>query len=203
MLSRVQRLVLFNLVAAAVAAQAQTDPLTGRWRSSQTSASEISTVFEFNAGELHSYSAVLFTQTYRLLGTDTILLKSKDTREEKQELEWDNPGHARIEDEAAGKKIELTRIGTSPDRQHPLVGEWRTSREWNGRIYPARAIVSLNGTVVWITELRGEHGRYSVEDRTIRLEVLSRPPVSGTFVLEGDRLTLPNPNGGQSSFERF
>jgi len=27
--------------------------------------------------------------------------------------------------------------------------------------------------------------------------------VEGSFAVAGDRLTLPNPKGGQSSFERF
>ncbi|HUA61428.1 MAG TPA: hypothetical protein VML19_21885 [Verrucomicrobiae bacterium] len=70
----------------------------------------MSTVFEFHDGRLDSYSTVVSGQTYRLPASDTILLKSKASREEKQELEWDNPDHVRMEDKGAGKKIELPRV---------------------------------------------------------------------------------------------
>ena len=201
MLQRVGRIVLFALAATIAAGQ---DPLIGRWRSTDVSASGVSTIFEFRGGDqMDSYSAVVSEEKYRLAGTDTILLQSKERREEKQELEWDSQDRARIEDEAVGKKIELTRLGTASDAKHPLVGEWRTARQWNGRTYPARALFFADGNLLWFTELRAERGSYSVQDRNIRLEVPNHPPVNGMFTVEGDRLTLPNPNGGQSGFQRF
>jgi hypothetical protein len=84
-----------------------------------------------------------------------------------------------------------------------LVGEWSTTREWNGRIYPARAFFVPDGKVVWITTLRTERGRYSVQDKNVRLEIQGRPGVEGTFTVSGDRLALTNPRGGESLFERF
>jgi glycogen phosphorylase len=57
--------------------------------------------------------------------------------------------------------------------------------------------------VVWITTLRAEHGRYSVESKNIRLEIPGRPVVQGNVTVTADRLTLPNPKGGESIFERF
>ena len=168
------------------------------------SAAGVCTILEFRGNnQLESYSAVITDEKYRLVGTDTILLQSGNRREEKQELEWDNPNRARIEDEAAGKKIELSRIGPNSDSKQPLAGEWRTTREWNGKTYPARALFSSGGSVIWITELRFEQGRYSVQDRNIRLDVPYRPPVEGQFAVENNRLVLPNPGGGQTSFDRF
>jgi hypothetical protein len=137
-----------------------------------------------------------------LVGTDTILIQSKN-REEKQELEWDSQDRARIEDEAAGKSIEPTRVSKSLDNKNPLVGEWSTTRDWNGRNYPARALFFPDGKVIWITTLRAEHGRYSVQSKNIRLEISGRPVVEGSFAVTTDRLTLPNPKGGETSFERF
>ena len=137
-----------------------------------------------------------------MLGTDTILLQSGN-REEKQELEWDNQDRARIEDESAGKSIELVRTGKAPDSQNRLTGEWSTTRESNGRKYPARVSFFFDGKVLWITVLREEHGRYSVPGKSIRLEIPGRPVVEGSFAVTEHRLTLPNPKGGESSFERF
>jgi len=200
-------LLSFGVMAVLAAAQPKSDALTGltgRWRSAEVSPSGVSAVFEIRDGkQLDSYSAVINEGKYRLAGTDTILLGPAAGREEKLELEWDNADRARIEDEAAGKSIELVRLGKAPDSQNQLAGEWTTTREWNGRSYPARAVFFESGRVVWITHLRDEHGSYSIHDQNIRLEMPNRPPLEGKFALGGDRLTLPNPKGGLSIFERF
>lgn len=180
------------------------DQLNGRWRSTAVSPAGVSAVFEFhNDYQLDSYSAVVSESKYRVAGTDTILLQLDTGREEKQELEWDNQDHARIEDEAAGKSIELVRIGQIPDRGNPIVGEWSTMREWKGSKYPARALFLSDGKVIWLITLRTEHGRYSTQTSNIRLEIAGRPPVEGGFTLIENRLILPNPKGGGSSFDRF
>lgn len=196
--------LLLSVISVALAAgQTQQDPPIGRWRSAEVSPSGVSAVFEFhNDNQLDSSSAVISEGRYRLVGTDTILLQSSNGQE-KQELEWDNLDRARIEDEAAGKSIDLARVGTIPDRKNPLTGEWSTTREWNGRKYPARAFFFPDGKALWITTLRTERGRYSVQGKHIRLELPGRPAVEGGFGLTGDRLTLPNPKGGESGFERF
>ena len=161
-------------------------------------------MFEFHAGnQLDSYSAVVADGRYRMVGTDTILLQAGKGREEKQEVEWDNQDRARIEDEAIGKSMDLSRIGKISDSKNPLVGEWSTTGEWNGAKYPARALFFPDGKVVWITMLRTEHGRYSMQNSNIRIEIAGRTAVEGSFALSGDRLTLPNPKGGESSFGRF
>ena len=176
--------------------------LIGRWRSIEVSPAGLSTVFDFHGdNQLDSYGAAISYENYRLVGTDTILMRSKGRREEKQEVEWDNTDRARIEDEAAGKSIELTRIGKSLDSKNPLAGEWSTTREWNGRKYPARAWFSADGKIVWMISVRAEHGQYSVNSKAVRLEIPGRPVVEGS--LAGDRLTLANPRGGVSIFERF
>lgn len=196
-------LVPFGLAIALVASQPSTDPLAGRWRSREVSPSGVSAVFEFSGGQLDSYAAVIVEEQFRLAGTDTIFLQHKSGREEKLELEWDNQDHARIDDEAAGKSIELVRVGKSAGSKNPLSGEWKTTREWKGQAYPALAVFLAGGRVIWVTRVHAEHGRYSVQNQNIRLEIPNRPPVEGRFALTGESLTLPNPRGGQSSFERF
>jgi len=195
--------ILFALSVCLKAGETQQDQLIGRWRSTEVSPAGVSAIFEFHSdNQLDSYAAAISEDKYRLLGTDTILIQSKNC-EEKQELEWDSQDRARIEDEAAGKSIELTRVGKSLDNKNPLAGEWSTTLEWNGRSYPARALFLSDGKVIWITTLRAEHGRYSVQGKNIRLEISGRPVVEGSFAVTKDRLTLPNPKGGESSFEHF
>jgi len=196
-------LVLLAMSLVPDAGAAQPAPLTGRWRSDDVSPTGISAVFEFHGDDkLDSYTDVISEEKYRLIATDTILLESNG-HEEKQELEWDNQDRARIEDEAAGKSIELARVGKISDQKNPLIGEWSTTREWNGKKYPARALIFPDGKVVWITTLRTDSGHYVIVGGNIRMEITGRPVLAGGFVLAGDRLTLPNPKGGASSFQRF
>jgi hypothetical protein len=171
-------LILFSISLASRAAD-----LTGRWRSTQVSPTGVSAVFEFHgANELDSYSAAISEENYRLIGTDTIALQSK-AGEEKQELEWDGEDRARIEDEAAGKAIKLDRVGKIADKQNPLLGEWSTTREWNGKSYAARAVFLSGGKVVWTITLRTERGHYTVQEQNIRIEMPGRPIVEGKFSL--------------------
>lgn len=201
-MSRLRHFVL--LASAVLLAGQQQDPLIGRWRSVEISSAGVSAVFEFHPDhEMDSYSAVLTDGRFRLVGTDTVLLQSKEGHEEKQELEWDAEDRARIEDEAAGKSIELSRAGKTLDRKNPLYGEWRTTLPWNGENYPASVVFSADGTVRWMTTLRKEQGHYSVTGGSIRFEVSGRPVVTGSFAVQKDRLTLPNPKGGESAFEKF
>jgi hypothetical protein len=164
----------------------------------------VSAVFEFLPDhKVDSYSVVLAEEKYRLIGTDTIILEPKVGRSQKLELEWENQDHARIDDEAAGKAIDLRRAGKGPDVRNPILGEWGTTRPWDGRSYPARVVFFADGRALWMTVLRSQHGTYAVEGGHIRLEMPNRPAVEGRFTLSGDRLALPNPQGGQTGFERF
>jgi len=197
-------LVLLAILAAlAIGQQRQNDPI-GRWRSTEVSSAGVSAIFEFHAdNQVDSYSAAISEGRYRLVGTDTILFQSKNG-EEKQEIEWDSQDRARIEDEAAGKSRELARVGKIPDGKNPLTGEWSTTREWKGNKFPARVFFYPDGRVVWITTLRTDHGRYSVQNNSIRLEVPGRAVLEGSFAVSENRLTLPNPKGnGSQSFDRF
>jgi hypothetical protein len=197
--------ILFAIsVALATGQSQQNNKLIGRWRSTEVSPAGVSAVFEFHGdSQLDSYSAAISEEKYQMIGTDTILLLSGNGRE-KQEVEWDSQDRARIEDEAAGKSIELTRLGKIPDTKNSLTGEWSTTREWNGAKYPARVRFFPDGKAVWITTLRTEHGRYSIHSNGIRLEVAGRPVLEGSFTVSESRLTLPNPKGnGSYSFDRF
>jgi hypothetical protein len=197
--------ILFAIsVALATGQSQQNNKLIGRWRSIEVSPSGVSAIFEFRGdNQLDSYSAAVSEGKYQMVGTDTILFQSKGGRE-KQEVEWESQDRARIEDEAAGKSIELARLGKIPDSKNPLTGEWSTTREWNGNKYPARVLFFPDGKVVWIITLRTDHGRYSLQSESIRLEIPGRPELEGSFTVTENRLTLPNPKGsGSYSFDRF
>ncbi len=128
-----RRLILLLLPGALLLATGAPDALIGRWQSADVSPAGVSAVFAFGRdGVVESYSSVVLEGEYRLLGTDTIILQSKDGREEKQELEWDNQNKGRIEDEAAGKSIEMSRAGTRTDPAQPLLGDRDATRESNG-----------------------------------------------------------------------
>jgi len=195
--------IFFVILAASAVGQSRHNQLVGRWRSTDVSPTGISAIFEFHDdNRMDSYSAAISEERYRLVGTDTIVLQTKNGQETR-EVEWDSEDRARIEDEAAGKSIELVRLGKIPDSKNPLVGEWSTTREWNGGKYPARVFFFREGKVLWLATLRTEHGRYLIQSNTIRLEVPGRPVVKGGFAATENRLILPNPNGSVSNFDRF
>jgi hypothetical protein len=199
-----RRLLAVAVPALLLAGADSTSGLVGRWKSAEVSPANLSAVFEFGRdGVVDSYSSVIVEGRYRLLGTDTIILQSKDGHEEKQELEWDNQDRGRIEDEAAGKSIEISRAGKRLDPQNPLLGEWDTTREWSGKRYPARGLFFADGRNIWIINLRVETGRYSVKDGRIRLEIPDRPAIEGNFSVAEGSLMLPNPRGGQSRFNQL
>jgi hypothetical protein len=196
----------FLLVAVSIGMYAepqQQDPLVGRWRSTEVSSAGVSAVFSFGKdGVVDVYSAVILEGTYKLVGTDTIVLQSADGRLEKQELEWDSRSKARIEDEAAGKSIEMSRAATRIDAAHPLLGEWDSVLEWKGKTYPARGLFFADGRNIWMINLTVETGRYAIGNGKIRLLIPNRPTVEGDLTVADDRLMLPNPRGGQSRFNR-
>ena len=196
-------LISFFLLPAFLLADSP-DALVGRWKSTDVSGAGVRAIFVFGKDKvLDTYSAVILEGTYRLVGTDTIILQTKGSREQKLELEWDNDSRARIEDEAAGKVIEITRAGKRVNSGNALVGEWEGTHEWNGKVYPARALFFADGRNIWIVNLRVETGRYNTKGQTLRFEIDGRQPIEGSFSVTGDRLSLPNPRGGQSSFERM
>jgi len=197
-------LLLLLLPLALSAGPNSADDLMGRWRSTDVLGTNVSAVFEFDKdNQVDSYSAAILEGRYRLLGTDTVVLRSKEGQELKMEIEWDSEDRGLIENETTGTSFKLERAGKIVDPKNPLVGEWNTTRDWNGRSYPARALFSADGRNVWIIKLRSERGRYSVHGQSIRIEIENRPVLEGNFVVTGDQLTLPNPKGGPSRFDRF
>ncbi len=201
---KVRRLVLLLVSALLPAASTPNDALAGRWRSADVSPAGVSAIFEIGRNNVvDSYSAVILEGKYKLVGTDTIILESRDGRQEKQELEWDNQNKARIEDEAIGKSIEMSRAATRVDAARPLLGEWDAVREWKGKTYPARGLFFADGRNIWLINLSVETGRYSISEGKIRMEIPNRPPLAGPFTVTGDSLMLPNPRGGQSRFNRM
>jgi hypothetical protein len=70
-------LIPIALPVAVGAGQSRQDPLMGRWRSTEVSPAGVSAVFEFHEDQkMDTYSAAISDGTYRLVGTDTILLRS-------------------------------------------------------------------------------------------------------------------------------
>jgi hypothetical protein len=195
-------LVLVSL-SAALSAQSREDPLVGRWRSAVASPAGLSAVFEFHAGDqFDSWSAVASEGTYRLVGTDTVVLKG-EAGTQKLEVEWDNQDRARLDEDEAEKYTDITRVGTARDSRNALAGEWTCVREWKGGRYPARVFFMPDGRVIWVTILRVDHGTYAVTGKTIRFQIPGRPLVEGEFSITGDRLTLPSPRGNGLIFKRF
>lgn len=197
-------LILLLLSLSLFAADEHPQQLVGRWRSTEVASGGISYVFEFDKdGVIDSRAAVILEGTYRLVGTDSIVLGSKEGKEQKLELEWNGDNKAKIDDEAAGKAIDISRVGRRVDSAHPLAGQWNATREWNGKTYPARGFFFADGRSVWIIDLRVDHGLWSVHGNRIVIDIENRPAIEGNYSITEKQLKLPNPRGAESLFERM
>lgn len=197
--------LLITSACALTVCFAANDPLTGRWRSLDLDPNGLGEVFDFHgAKDMDCGPATILNGSFRLLGTDTIVLKStKDAPEAKLELEWDGRDQIRIENEPANQIIKLVRVGEVKDTGNPLFGEWITPDDGKTKNLPSHSLFYADGRNIWIIPQSVQHGHYSIQGKTIRLEIANRPPIEGAYTLEGTHLKLPNAKGGESNFERY
>jgi len=96
-------LLLLLLPLALSAGPNPADELIGRWRSTDVSGTGVSAVFEFGKdNELDSYSAAILEGRYRLLGSDTIVLRSKEGGRKN----WNSNGILRIARGSRTRRLE-------------------------------------------------------------------------------------------------
>ena len=174
----------------------------GKWRSADVASSGLGAIFEFHQDGTAEYSAALISEgTYRVVGTDAIILRDKDGNTEKEEIEWDSSDRIRIEDEAAGKSVALTRAGKGSPNS--IAGEWKYEQVKDGKKLEGSCNFYGDGRDVWSVPVRTQRGHYLVNGSKITLEFADRPALQGPFSVSGNSLTLPRPGGGNAKFERY
>ena len=179
--------------------------LIGRWRSLAVSQGGIGAIFEFHADGVVDYSpGAVVESEYRIEGDELVLPPAtKDGGEQRQTIEWLGDDHFRLKAEKTAGD-ELSRSGARVDPKRPILGEWTGTREMAGQQLDLHWFFYANGKTLLVIPFVTQHGRYTTNKGTIRVELPNRDAVEGKFEVEGDMLILPGPHGtGQSRFTRY
>lgn len=95
-------------------------------------------------------------------------------------------------------------MGTKPESDEPLLGEWVGERDFGGRVVETRYIFYPDGKCLLLIPFTRSEGTWSVTATTITLDLPGHQTVEGPYVREGDTLTIPGPRGtGESVFRRY
>lgn len=179
------------LASSALAADARTTPLLGRWRSLKNDAGGIGSLFEFREGGAFDYTpATVLEMSYRV-EEDTLVLppESKGGAEHRQKIDW--LGEDRIRLSAPGTlSLLLSRKVPRPDAKKSIVGEWTGPRDMGGHEVQALYLFSPDGKLLLLMPFLTSQGRYTVDGTKIQLSVPDHWEAAGTFTVDGDTLTL-------------
>jgi hypothetical protein len=197
---------LFAASVLVVASLAGADEgVIGRWRSAQPSSGGIGSIFEFHRGGVVDMSAAAVVEARWRMENGKLILPPATIGgpEQAARVEWrgDNLLSWKLPD---GGGEQLTRQGPVVDPKRLIVGEWTGPREMAGRKLEVRWIFYATGKSLLLIPFQMQHGRYSIEGGTIRIEVPGRGPVQGKFRVLGNMLTIPGPNGkGEFQMARY
>jgi hypothetical protein len=204
MLSPAKNLFVLFAILPLLAADDTSIKLLGRWRSLETSKGGIGAMFEFRSNSVVDYSpGAVVPMNYRIEGDQLVLPPAAiNGPEQRQSMAWS--GNDKLRLKASGDLwIELTRQGPTPDVKIPILGEWTSSHEMSGKTMQARYLFYPAGKGVLLIPFLKQSGSYSIRGDSIHLELPGRPPVEGRFKVDGDVLTIPGPNSGESRFARY
>jgi hypothetical protein len=161
-------------------------------------------MYEFHDDGTYGFSpGAVMEMTYRIEGDQLILPPATTTGPEQRfKMAWRDADHLLLTAESAS--MTLSRQGAPRDTGSPILGEWTTPLEMEGRKMVARYLFEPAGKVLFLWPFLTETGRYSVKGSTIRIEFPKAAPVEGSFRIDGDVLTIPSPRGtGESRFRRY
>jgi hypothetical protein len=204
MTSLAKSFILLLVIVPIFAAGDASIKLLGRWRSLETSKGGIGAMFEFRKDGVLDYSpGAVVEMKYRIEGDQLVLPPATiNGPEQRQSMAWF--GNDKLRLKVSGDLwVELSRQGPAPDVKFPIQGEWTSSTEMAGKKMEVRYLFYPAGRGLLLIPFLKQTGSYSIRGESIRLELPSRGPVEGKFKVEGDALTIPGPNSGESRFGRY
>jgi len=199
-----QKFFFLLTILPLLSADDATTKLLGRWRSLETSKGGIGAMFEFRKDGVVDFSpGAVVEMKYRIEGDQLVLPPATiNGPEQKQTMEWSGNDKLRLK-VSADAWVELARQGPAPDVQIPILGEWTSSGEMAGKTMQARYLFYPAGKGLLLIPFLKQSGSYSIRGETIRLELPGHEPVEGKLKVDGDVLTIPGPNNGESRFARY
>ena len=198
-----KKLLFLLAVPALFAGDDASTKLPGRWRSLETSKGGIGAMFEFRKGGVVNFSPGAVVEMKYRIERDQLVLPPATINgpEQRETMEWSGTGKLRLK--SGDVSLELARQGSVPDAKIPILGEWTTPREMGGKMLLVRYLFYPAGKGLLLIPFIKQSGRYSIHGESIRLELPGKHPVEGKFKVDGDVLTIPGANSGQSRFARY
>jgi hypothetical protein len=180
-------------------------PIVGRWRSLETSKGGIGAIYEFHSDGTADFSPGAVVEMPWRIENGQIVFPSATTNgpEQKMTLKWLGDNQLSLVPAGESSGVELTRVGNRSDPADPLIGEWIESREMDGHKLQAHWLLARGGKGLFLLPFVTRHGRYSITDSDLRIEIPDATPANFIFKLKEDVLILSKPQGSSSRYARF
>ena len=171
-------------------------PITGRWRSVETTKGGIGAVYDFRPDGTASYSsAALVEMDYRLVGNLLTL------GEQRAGIGWHPDG--RLQLNYGGDQVEdFVRQGKG-EAPESLLGEWRGNRVMGGRKVPVTLQFRADGRALLVIELSTQLGRYAGTENGWVLTLPALPRRKVNQDVGAEKIGIQVEGGDRHEFERF
>jgi len=177
--------------------------LIGRWRSVETSKGGIGAVYQFHSDGTVDFSPGAIVEIpYRVEGDQLILPPATTTGPEvKSVLSWPRDRVMRIA--MLGVVTEYQRQGGPVDPRDPLLGEWLTFREMDGRQMPEEMFFYPDGKGLLVIRFTTQLGRYSLTDGRLVATFGGQVGLDGTFDITDGVLSINRSRGRVTKLVRY
>lgn len=180
-------------------AAAQDAQLVGRWRSVETSKGGIGAMYDFMANGTVQFSpGAIVPEPYRVEG-------ERLTIGAPQEMQYTIAftGEDRLRMSVNGQGEEYTRLGTRPNPQSLLVGEWTGTRDMSGVKTLVHWIFRADSTTLLMIRFTTQSGTYSAQNGHLKASFGGRGDLEGTLELTGGVLSITRSPGRVTKLMRY
>lgn len=185
-------------LAFALPAQ-ETQTITGRWRSVETSRGGIGAMYEFRADGTFSFSpGAIVDMPYRLEGGEIVFPPATTTGpEQKSKVEWNGRDAFRM------NSIAYSRTGAAPDASQLLTGEWTGTEQMDGKKVERRFIFDGRGHCLMLIAFLTQNGIYTARGGNLMARIHGASALSGTFSYANGVLSIHRTNGRITKLKKY
>ncbi len=156
-------------------------------------------MYEFRADGTFSFSpGAIVDMPYRLEGGQIVFPPATTTGpEEKSALEWDGRDAFRL----AGSS--WRRLGSAPDAAHPLIGEWTSTGEMDGRKIERRFIFDGANHCLMTVAFLTQNGIYTARAGNLVARIQGTSALIGTISFADGVLSIHRANGKITKLKKY
>jgi len=157
-------------------------------------------MYDFDADGTARFSPGAIVPTkYRLDGSQLIL----DSADKNAfTLSWSGPDRVRFAINGTAAE-DYTRLGTQPDPQNPLLGEWTGSRDMDGNKVLVHWIFVADGKALLMIRFTTHTGSYTVRNGRLIATFGGRPGLDGSIAFSDGVLAINRAGGRVTRLARY